>query len=94
MSNIETEIRNGQEVVIISKDDFDQQFKKKRISRKQKVLQKNGIDLKHLKQVQYRRKDMTYSFKIFNIPNIEELKKIISIQESYPELVIQEIDEN
>lgn len=81
---IQTEIRNGQEVVIMSKDDFDQRFKKKRVSKKQRVLQENGIDLKHLRQIQYRKKEDTYTFKIFNIPNLDEVKKLVAIQESYP----------
>ena len=53
-SQIQTEIRDGKEVVIMLKDDFNQQFKKKRISKKQKVLRENDIDLKHLRQIQYR----------------------------------------
>ena len=84
-TQIQTEIRDGKEVVIMLKDDFNQQFKKKRVSKKQKVLQENGIDLKYLRHIQYRKKDDTYSFKIFNIPNLEELKKLVTIQEEYPE---------
>ena len=85
-AQIQTEIRDGKEVVIMLKDDFNQQFKKKRVSKKQKVLQENDIDLKHLRQIQYRKKEDTYSFKMFDIPNIEELKKLIAIQESYSEI--------
>ena len=83
---MQTEIRDGKEVVVMSVDDFNQQFKKKRVSQKQRILQKNKIDLKYLKQVQYRKREGTYSFKITNIPSIEELKKLIAIQETYLEV--------
>lgn len=84
-ANVKTEIRDGQEVVVMSVQDFNQQFKKKRISQKQKILQENDIDLNHLRQVQYRKKEGTFSFKLTNIPSIEELKRLIAIHESYPE---------
>ncbi len=85
-SEIKTEIRDGKEVVVMSVDDFNRQFKKKRVSQKQRILQENEIDLKYLKQVQYWKKDGTYSFKIFNIPSIKELKKLIVLQETYLEV--------
>lgn len=83
MDQIQTEIRDGKEVVVMSVEDFNNQFKQKRVSKKQSVLEENGIDLKYLRNIQYKKKEGTYSFKIFDIPNIEELKKLIQIQESF-----------
>ena len=83
MDGVQTEIRDGEEVVVMSVNDFNQQFKKKRISKKQKILEENGIDLKHMKQIQYIKMMDTYTFKITNIPSIDALKKLIAIQESY-----------
>ena len=80
------EIRNGQEVVVMPIEEFNQQFRKRRKSQKQKVLEQNHIDLKHLKNIQYRKKDGVYSFKVINIPDIEALKRLIEIQEEYPEV--------
>ncbi len=82
-NTIKTEIIDGQEVVVMPVDEFNKKFVQKRVSQKQKDLQENGIDLKYLNQVQYRKKEGTYSFKIFNIPNIEELKKLVDIQETF-----------
>ena len=79
------EIRDGQEVIIMPIEEFNQQFRKKRKSQKQKVIEANNIDMKYLKNIQYRKKDGVYSFKITNIPSIEELKRLIKIQETYPE---------
>lgn len=83
MNQVQTEIRDGKEVVVMSVEDFNNQFKQKRVSKKQLILEENEIDLKYLRNIQYRKKEGTYSFKIFDIPNIEELKKIIEIQESF-----------
>ncbi len=79
------EIRNGQEVVVMPIEEFNQQFRKRRKSQKQKVLEQNNIDLKYLRNIQYRKKEGVYSFKMMNIPSIEALKELISIQESYPD---------
>lgn len=83
MNQVQTEIRDGKEVVVMSVEDFNNQFKQKRVSKKQLILEENEIDLKYLRNIQYRKKEGTYSFKIFDIPNIEELKKIIEMQESF-----------
>lgn len=77
------EIRNGKEVVVMPVEEFNQQFRRKRKSQKQRMLEANNIDLKYLKNIQYQKKDGVYSFKIFSIPSIEELKKMIEIQETY-----------
>ncbi len=82
-SEIKTEMRDGVEVVIIKIDEFNKQFKKKRVSAKQKILEGNDIDLKYLKRVQHKKKEGTFSFKIINIPNIEELKALIKKEESF-----------
>jgi hypothetical protein len=81
--SFQTEIRDGKEMIVISADDFNKQFKKKRVSQKQRILEQNGISLKYLNQIQYRKKEATYSFKITNIPSITELIKLIAIQEEY-----------
>ena len=94
-NKLQTEVRDGKEIVVMSVDDFNNQFKKKRVSQKQKILQDNNIDLKYLRQIQYKKKEGTYSFKICNIPSIEDLNKLVAIQETYPGPVdnTNEIDE-
>ena len=81
--DIVTEIRDGQEVVVMNVDEFNKQFKKKRVSLKQKMMQDNDIDLKYIKYIQYKKRDDVFSFKMTNIPNMEQLKILIDIQESF-----------
>jgi len=77
------EIRDGKEVVVISTEDFNKQFNKKRVSAKQKIMEENEIDLKYLKRIQYKKKEGTFSFKIMGIPNVETLKQLIKQDEVY-----------
>ncbi len=77
----QTEIRDGKEVVVISTEDFNKQFKKKRVSAKQKIMEENKIDLKYLKRIQYKKKEGTFSFKIMGIPNVDALKQLVKLDE-------------
>ena len=80
---IVTEMRDGKEVVIIDAKDYNKQFKQKRVSYKQRTLEENDIDLKHISCIQIKKREGTYSFKITNIPSVEELKRLIVLQGSY-----------
>lgn len=78
-----TEIRNGEEVVVMPVAEFNNQYKKKRKSAKQKILEENDIDIKYLKNIQWKKREGKFSFKIVDIPSVEDLKRLIDIQESY-----------
>lgn len=86
--DVTKEIRDGQEVVVIPTEQFNSQFRKKRVSKKQRILTENNVDIKYLKNIQYKKNTDSYTLRVTNIPNLEELKKLIDIQESYP--VIEE----
>ena len=80
---LHTEIINGEEMVVMKPEEFNKQFKAKRVSAKQRILEENGIDLKYLKRIQFHKKTGTFSFKITNIPSIDELKSLLEKEVSY-----------
>jgi hypothetical protein len=78
-----TQIReeNGKEVVVIPRAIFESQYKEKKMRRKERFFIDNDIDLKYLDTLHSSKG--RYTLKITNIPNMEELKKLISINEQY-----------
>jgi hypothetical protein len=93
MVTIPTEIleeeRDGQKVVILSSKMYEE-LKPKKASRKKKFFLDNNIDLKYLDNI-YSSKG-NYSFKMTNIPDMEELKKLIQLNEKYEKIKLEKME--
>ena len=80
------EERDGKNVVIINSEVFEKNFKPIKTSRKEKKFTENNIPLKYLNKIHSSKG--RYTFKMTDIPNLEELKKLIELNEKFENMKV------